>query len=72
LKSQALQELNRAIFSDENTKQQFLSDPNSVFSRFNLTDQEKTAVMGTYFKVGLVTRTSPQLEAAIQPLGFWL
>jgi hypothetical protein len=71
MKSQALQEFIRAIFGDENTRQQFLSDPSSVVSRYTLTEEEKKAALGTYFKVGLITRNSSQLEAEINPLGFW-
>ena len=41
MKSQALQDLVKKIFSDEKTKAQFLKDPNSVISQFALTEQEK-------------------------------
>jgi hypothetical protein len=70
--SQGIKELVKAVFNDEKTRQEFVSDPNRVISRYALTRSEKSAVLGTYFKAGLVTRTSPGLAAVIQPLGFWL
>ena len=72
MKSQALQELVKKIFSDEKTKLQFMSNPDSVLAQFNLTEQEKRAVLNTQAKLGLVTSDSQQLEADIGPLGFWV
>ena len=71
MKSQALQELVKKIFTDEKTKLQFTSDPDSVTSRFALTEQEKKAVMTTHTKLGLITSDSQQLEAAIEPTSTW-
>ena len=71
MKSKALQELVKKIFSDEKTKQQFMSNPESVLSKFSLSKQEKRAVLSAYTKVGLVTSDSPQLEAAIKPEITW-
>lgn len=71
MKSQALQELIKKIFSDEKTKHQFIKDPDSVLAQFNLTEQEKRAVLNTHAKLGLVTADSQQLEAALDPTIFW-
>lgn len=71
MKSQALQELVKRIFSDEKTKLQFMSDPDSVLSRFDLTEQEKKAVLNTHAKLGLVTGDSQQLELALKPTWDW-
>jgi hypothetical protein len=71
MKSQALQELVKKIFSDEKTKQQFMSNPESVLSQFKLTEQEKRAVIATHAKMGMVTSDSPQLEAALKPTTDW-
>jgi hypothetical protein len=65
MKSKALQELIKKIFNDEKTKQEFQKDPNSVLARFDLTQQEKRAVLKTHAKLGLVTGGSEQLEATI-------
>ncbi len=72
MKSQALQELVKKIFSDEKTKSQFMSNPDSVLAQFALTEQEKKAVLNTHAKLGLVTSDSLQLEAAIDPTVNWL
>ena len=71
MKSQALQELIQKIFSDEKTRHQFMSNPDSILSRTDLTEQEKKAVLRTNTKLGLVTADSPQLEAVIDPTSGW-
>ena len=71
MKSQSLQEFVRKVFSDEKTKLQFMSDPDSVLSQFTLTEQERKAVLNTHAKLGLVTSDSQQLEAALDPTIFW-
>jgi len=71
MKSQALQELVKKIFSDEKTKLRFMSNPDSVLSQYALTEQEKGAVLNTYSKLGLITSDSQQLEAAINPTYTW-
>ena len=71
MKSQALQELVKKIFNDEETKLQFMSDPDSVLAQFTLTEQEKKAVLNTHAKLGLVTADSQQLEAALDPNFIW-
>lgn len=58
MKSQALQELVKRIFSDEQTRLQFESDPDSVLARYSLTEEEKRAVRNTHLKLGLVTSDS--------------
>jgi len=71
MKSQALQEMIKKVFSDEKTKLQFMSNPHSVLAQFNLTEQEKKAVLNTHAKLGLATADSQQLEAALDPLTYW-
>lgn len=72
MESGALRELVKKIFGDEDTKARFMKDPDSVLSQFSLTEQEKKAALSTYSKVRLVTGTSPQLEAAIEPFDLWI
>jgi hypothetical protein len=72
MKSQALQELIKKVFSDDEAKRQFMSDPDSFISQFALTDQEKRAVLNTHDKLGLVAADSQQLEAALEPTQIWL
>ena len=71
MKSQALQELVKKIFSSEATKSQFMADPDSVISRFKLTETEKKAVLATHTRLGMVTGGSSQLKAAVGPLDYW-
>ena len=71
MKSQALHKLVKNIFSDEKTKQQFMSNPECFLSRFSLTEQEKRAVLSVHTKIGLATSDSGQLEAIIGPTGIW-
>jgi hypothetical protein len=72
VKSQSLQEMVKSIFCDESTKEQFLSNPDSVMSRYNLTDNEKTAVLNTTSRYGLATSNSASLAVGIQAALFWL
>jgi hypothetical protein len=72
MKSQALQDLIKNIFSDEKSKAEFMSNPDSVLSRFGLTEEEKKAVLNTHAKLGLVTSNSQQLEAALDPTVIWV
>ena len=72
MKSQALQNLVKHVFNDEKNKAEFISNPEGVISRFNLTEEEKKAVLNTHAKLGLVASDSQQLEAAIVPLVRWI
>ena len=71
MKSQKLQEMVKKIFSSEETKSQFMSDPGSVISRFSLTETEKKAVLATHARLGLGTGNSPQLEATVTSKDTW-
>jgi hypothetical protein len=71
MKSQALQELVKKIFGDEKTKQEFEKDPNSVLARYDLSEQEKKAVLKTHATLGLVTGGSDQLEATLNANMGW-
>ena len=71
MKSQALQELVKKIFGDEKTKQEFQKDPDSVLTRYNLTEQEKKAVLKTHARLGMVAAGSEQLEATLDANNGW-
>jgi hypothetical protein len=71
MKSQALQDLVKKIFGDEKTKAEFLSNPDGVLDRYELSEPEKKAVLNLHAKVGLATADSQQLEAAIGPTWTW-
>jgi hypothetical protein len=69
--SNALQELIHKIFSDESTRCQFESNPESVVSQYSLTEPEKTAVLNIHTRLGMVTSESTQLAAVIEPRSWW-
>lgn len=71
MKSKALQEMIKKVFSDEKTKLQFMSNPESVLAQFKLTEQEKKAVLTTHAKLGLATADSQQLEEVLGPFAIW-
>jgi len=71
VETRVLQELVKTVFSDQKTREQFMSDPNSVISRFDLTDREQEAVLATHMKLGLVAAESAQLETAVNTTSLW-
>jgi hypothetical protein len=72
MKSQGLQELIKKIFGDDQTRLQFISDPESVIAQFELTQQEKRAVLDLQANPGLMGTDSAQIEIAIRPNIGWL
>lgn len=71
MESLALKQLVSTIFSDKDVRAEFIKDPESVISRFSLSEQEKKAVLSTHAKLGLVTGDSIQLEETIGPMSMW-
>ena len=71
MKSQALQELVKKIYSDEQIRSQFISNPDSVLSKFSLTEDERKAVLKTHTRLGIMTSDSAQLESTIEPNIWW-
>ena len=71
MSSPALQALVKKVFGDEKTKQQFLSNPDSVLTQFDLTEQERKAVWGVHSRLGIDITDSQALEAHIKPLRAW-
>jgi hypothetical protein len=72
MESQELKQLVSKIFSDKETREEFFRDPESVISRFSLTEQERKAVLSTHAKLGLVTGDSVQLNETIGPMEIWM
>ena len=72
MESESLREFVKKIFSDEKTKAEFLSNPDLLLDQYELTDEEKKAVLAIRNKIGLVTNNSDQLKAATEPNGVWL
>ncbi|OGN90320.1 MAG: hypothetical protein A2158_00715 [Chloroflexi bacterium RBG_13_46_14] len=72
MKSQALHNLVKAIFKDEKSRKEFTANPDNFLSRFDLTDDEKKAVLNVNTKLGLVSGNSDQLAAAFDPTVIWI
>jgi hypothetical protein len=72
VESIALQEMVKMVFGDSKTKEEFISNPDIVMSRFSLTEAEKKAVMSAGFKSNLLSDGSIQLDPAIGPLSLWI
>ena len=68
----ALQDFVKKVFGDEQTKQQFMADPQSVISQFALSAREKAAVLKTHAGFGMVTSATPQMEAALRANDGWM
>ena len=64
MKSEALQQLIKKLFGDEQARSEFKADPNRVISRYALTEEEKRAVLATHSRMGMVT-TGSQAEATL-------
>ena len=71
MKSLELQKLVKSIFSDEGTRKRFESDPESVLSRYSLSESERKAVLNVHSGLGIVSSDSPQLVAAIKAEYDW-
>jgi hypothetical protein len=71
MKTQGLQELIKKIFSDEKTKAEFISNPESVLKQFSLSEIEKQALLKTTSRLSLITPDSQQLEGIVGPDTWW-
>lgn len=69
--SQSLSELVNKVFGDEDIKKQFMSDPDSVMSKFSLTEEERRVVLSTHSKMALAHPGSSQTVMAFDPLAMW-
>ena len=70
--SNALREVVKIIFGDEDMKTRFMQDPGSVLSQFSLTEQEEKSIMNVFSRAKIVTGSSPQLGAVLEAYDFWL
>jgi hypothetical protein len=71
MESQELKLFVSKIFSDKQTREEFLKEPDSVISRYSLTEQEKKAVLSTHARLALVTGDSVKLEETLDPNIIW-
>ncbi len=66
-----LQKLIESIFSNEETRQQFESNPEKVLDRFTLTKEERKAVLDVHDSLGTVVTDSREMIAAIRAHYNW-
>lgn len=71
MQSSAIQNLVKRIFSSEETKSQFISDPESVLAHYSLSKQEKQAVLNSVACVGTGSSSANALIAKTDPLNYW-
>jgi hypothetical protein len=72
METKSLKAMVKNIFGSEAGKKEFTANPESVMSRYNLTDHEKTAVLNTTSRVGLTTSTSSALAVDIEAAILWV
>jgi hypothetical protein len=70
MESQSLKQMVSKIFSNKETREEFLKNPDGVMARYSLTEEEKRALLATHARLGLVT-DSAQLNEEIGPLMNW-
>jgi hypothetical protein len=71
MKTEGLQEAFRRVFSDENTRACFLTDPESTLGQFALTQTEKQAVLNTHHRLGLIAPDRQVLADEVDPASWW-
>jgi len=62
MKSQALQQMISKIHSDKAIRAQFMANPETVMSHYELTEQEKAAVLCTHAKLSVSSGNAVQIE----------
>ncbi|MBT3363585.1 MAG: hypothetical protein HN929_06475 [Chloroflexi bacterium] len=67
----AVRSLVKKTFTDGKFKEDLLKDPSSTLAKFNLTTEEKDAIVNVHTSVGIVNGNSAVLEAKAQPMGGW-
>jgi hypothetical protein len=70
MRKATLQELVHKIFSSEETRTRFLSNPDNVIAEFDLSETEKKAVLATHTRLGLAGNSN-QMSDLATPLTYW-
>ena len=68
----AVRSLVKRTFTDSKFKESLLKEPNKTLSRFDLTDEEKGAIINVHTSVGIVNGNSAVLEAKATPMATWV
>jgi hypothetical protein len=67
----AVRTLVKKTFTDSKFKKSLLANPDKALAKFDLTDEEKGAIINVHTSVGVVSSTSAVLEAKAQPMASW-
>lgn len=71
MNSTELQKLVTEIFHSEESKKQFDSNPGAALNRFDLTKEERKAVLDVHSNMGVVTIDSGQMLKGIKAYYNW-
>ena len=72
MKSNALSQFVQKLFSDEETKKQFIADPESIMAGFELTETERKAILSKHAMMELSVPGSGSSNVAYGPMAAWI
>jgi len=67
----AVRTLVKKTFTDSKFKRSLLSNPDKALAKFDLTDDEKGAIINVHTSVGVVGGDSAVLQATVKPMATW-
>ena len=67
----AVKSIVKRTFSDSKFKKSLMENPDGVLAKFDLTDEEKDAIINVHTSVGVVGGDSAALQANVTPMGGW-
>ena len=67
----AVKSLVKKTFSDSKFKESLIKDPGKTLAKFDLTDEEKDAIINVHTSVGVVGGNAAALDALIKPMASW-
>jgi len=67
----AVKSLVKKTFTDSKFKASLLKDPSKTLAKFDLTDEEKDAIINVHTSIGVVNGNSAILVAKAKPMASW-
>jgi len=67
----AVRSLVKRAFTDSEFQESLLKDPTRTLAKFDLTIEEKDAIINVHTSVGIVNGNSAVLEAKAKPMATW-
>ena len=68
----AVKSLVKKTFADSKFKESLLNEPTKTLSKFDLTGEEKNAIINVHTSVGVVGGDSAVLQATVKPMATWV